>query len=87
VVRFINHYIEKIRDSLDGKNIETVLTELGIRVHRVIYEHLQQFQFTIVGRNPDFNSSRTYSHDLKLKFFSFSTASKALVWARSMTII
>jgi hypothetical protein len=49
VVKFLNYYVEKIRDSLDGKNVEAVLTELGVRFHRIIYEHLLQFQFSSVG--------------------------------------
>lgn len=36
-------------DTLDGKNIECVLLELGIRLHRVIYEHLMQFSYNSAG--------------------------------------
>ena len=39
----------KIRESLDGKNIEFVLTELGVRLHRIIYDHLQQFSYNSSG--------------------------------------
>ncbi|RWS25108.1 exocyst complex component 5-like protein [Leptotrombidium deliense] len=49
VVRFLNQCVEKAKDCLDGKNVEAFLTELGIRFHRVIYEHLLQFQFSSVG--------------------------------------
>ncbi|XP_015590995.1 exocyst complex component 5 [Cephus cinctus] len=49
VVQYVTSMIRHIRDSLDGKNAESVLTELGIRFHRVIYEHLQQFQFNSAG--------------------------------------
>lgn len=49
VVQYVTLMIRNIRDSLDGKNVENVLTELGIRFHRVIYEHLQQFQFNSAG--------------------------------------
>jgi len=38
-----------MKDSMDGKNIEAVLTELGTRFHRVIYEHLLSFQYSSVG--------------------------------------
>lgn len=48
-VKFINHQTTKIRETLDGKNIESVLMELGTRLHRVIYEHLTQFQFNSSG--------------------------------------
>eukprot|EP00095_Tigriopus_kingsejongensis_P004470 maker-scaffold168_size293125-snap-gene-1.75 protein:Tk04470 transcript:maker-scaffold168_size293125-snap-gene-1.75-mRNA-1 annotation:"exocyst complex component 5" len=48
-VKFINHQVAKIRETLDGKNIEAILQELGTRLHRVIYEHLTQFQFNSSG--------------------------------------
>ncbi|KAL0270096.1 UNVERIFIED_CONTAM: hypothetical protein PYX00_007615 [Menopon gallinae] len=49
VVQFMSKMVEKIRESLDDKNAENVLTELGTRFHRVIYEHLQQYQFNTAG--------------------------------------
>lgn len=49
VVQYISSTIKRIKSCLDGKNAESVLLELGIRLHRVIYEHLQQFQFNSVG--------------------------------------
>lgn len=36
---------------MDGKNIEAVLMELGVRIHRVIYEHLLMFQYSSVGKS------------------------------------
>ncbi len=46
-------YIEEcsrvLRTSLDGKNLEVVLLELGIRLHRLVYEHLQQFTVSEIG--------------------------------------
>ena len=41
VVKFVNYQVDHIRSSMDGKNLEMVLLELGLRLHRVIYEHLQ----------------------------------------------
>lgn len=49
VVRYINSQIDNIRFGLDGKNVEAVLTELGIRFHRVIYDHLLQYQYNSMG--------------------------------------
>jgi len=49
VCRFLSQQTEKIRSCLDGKNLETVLYDLGIRFHRVIYEHFQQFQYNSMG--------------------------------------
>ena len=49
VITFVNYQVEKVRHSLDGKNIEFILYELGIRLHRVIYDHLQQFAYSTAG--------------------------------------
>ncbi|XP_066600933.1 exocyst complex component 5 [Prorops nasuta] len=49
VAQYVSGIIRQIRNSLDTKNMENVLTELGVEFHRVIYEHLQQFQFNSAG--------------------------------------
>nr|CAD7450907.1 unnamed protein product [Timema bartmani]CAD7611176.1 unnamed protein product [Timema genevievae] len=49
VVQFVGSTVDRIRDSLDGKNVESLMTELGVRFHRVVYEHLQQFQYNSAG--------------------------------------
>ncbi|KAF7385575.1 hypothetical protein HZH68_014005 [Vespula germanica] len=49
VVQYVTGMIRHIRNTLDGKNLETALTELGVRFHKVIYDHLQQFQFNSAG--------------------------------------
>lgn len=49
VCRFVSVQTERIRTSLDGKNQEAVLNELGVRFHRVIYEHFHQFQYNSMG--------------------------------------
>lgn len=41
--------MKKIKVTLDGKNVEAVLTELGTKLHRVILDHLQQFQYSSIG--------------------------------------
>lgn len=50
VVKFISYIAQTIHGSLDGKNVEVVLTELGTRLQRVIYEHLLQFQYNSLGK-------------------------------------
>lgn len=45
----MNRQIEQIKDSLDGTNLELVLTELGVRFHRVILENIYQFTYSIQG--------------------------------------
>jgi len=49
VVRWVAQLVERIRDSLDGRNVEGALQELGVRLHRSVYEHLMQFQFNSAG--------------------------------------
>lgn len=49
VVKFISECVTKMKDSLDGKNVEAVLTELGTRLHKVILDHLLQFQYSSIG--------------------------------------
>ncbi|XP_015776184.1 PREDICTED: exocyst complex component 5-like [Acropora digitifera] len=46
---FIHSQLSFIQDSLDGKNLESALTEFGTRIHRQIFEHLQQYQYTSIG--------------------------------------
>uniref|UniRef100_A0AAZ3R151 Exocyst complex component 5 n=1 Tax=Oncorhynchus tshawytscha TaxID=74940 RepID=A0AAZ3R151_ONCTS len=41
--------VERVRKSMDGKNVDTVLTELGVRFHRLIHEHLQQYSYSSMG--------------------------------------
>ncbi|XP_074649978.1 exocyst complex component 5-like [Tubulanus polymorphus] len=49
VVKFVGQQLGIIRDSLDGKNVEAVLMEFGTRLHRVVYDHLLQFQYNSIG--------------------------------------
>lgn len=63
----------KIKDALDGKNVDAVLTELGLRFHRLIYEHLQQFQISSVGAMfviCDVNEYRRAAAEFKLPLIS-----------------
>uniref|UniRef100_A0A182MQ72 Exocyst complex component 5 n=1 Tax=Anopheles culicifacies TaxID=139723 RepID=A0A182MQ72_9DIPT len=49
VVQYLNPLIGLIQKTIDGENLAAVLTEFGIRYHRVIFEHLQQFQYNTAG--------------------------------------
>jgi hypothetical protein len=51
VVQYVGSMVDRIRDSLDGKNVEALMMEFGIRFHRVICEHMQQFQYNSAGEN------------------------------------
>ncbi|GJQ76380.1 hypothetical protein Trydic_g2098 [Trypoxylus dichotomus] len=49
VIQYINNIIAQIKNTLDGNNVNAVLQELGIKLHKVIYEHLLQFQYSTTG--------------------------------------
>ncbi|XP_026760590.1 exocyst complex component 5 [Galleria mellonella] len=49
VVSYLNSVMDKIHKGLEGENLNAVTLELAIRLHRVIYEHLQNFQFNSAG--------------------------------------
>lgn len=49
VCAFVRKQVEKIRHSMDGKNVDTVLMEFGVRFHRLVYEHLQQYSYSCMG--------------------------------------
>lgn len=49
VVRQLQPIIAQMQRCMDGANLAAVLAELGQRIHRTIYEHLQQYQFNTAG--------------------------------------
>ncbi|XP_025419969.1 exocyst complex component 5 [Sipha flava] len=49
VVQYLSANIKHIRECLDTKNAELVLAELGIKFHRIIYEHLLQYTYNSAG--------------------------------------
>ncbi|OWF53753.1 exocyst complex component 5-like [Mizuhopecten yessoensis] len=49
VVNFMRTISGSIHSSLDGKNVEAVFTDLGTRLHRVIFDHLQGFMYNSLG--------------------------------------
>uniref|UniRef100_A0A3Q2ZMV2 Exocyst complex component 5 n=1 Tax=Kryptolebias marmoratus TaxID=37003 RepID=A0A3Q2ZMV2_KRYMA len=49
VCSYVRRQVEHVRKSMDGKNVDTVLTELGVRFHRLIHEHLQQYSYSSMG--------------------------------------
>ncbi|GBP48372.1 Exocyst complex component 5 [Eumeta japonica] len=49
VVSYLNTVVDSVHRGLDGDNRNAVALELAVRLHRVIYEHLQNFQFNSAG--------------------------------------
>ena len=49
VTKYVSSTLQQIHTGLDGNNVEAVLRELDIRLHRVICEHLLQYQYNSMG--------------------------------------
>lgn len=49
VVQHLQTSIQQMKKCLDGENQRNVLHEFGIRLHRIIYDHLQTMQFNTAG--------------------------------------
>ncbi|XP_012371275.1 exocyst complex component 5 [Octodon degus] len=49
VCAYVRKQVEKIKNSTDGKNVDTVLMELAVHFHQLIYEHLQQYSYSCMG--------------------------------------
>ncbi|KAK2086709.1 Exocyst complex component 5 [Saguinus oedipus] len=49
VCAYVRKQVEKIKNSMDGKNVDTVLLEFGVCFHQLICEHLQQYSYSCLG--------------------------------------
>uniref|UniRef100_A0A1A9X184 Exocyst complex component 5 n=1 Tax=Glossina brevipalpis TaxID=37001 RepID=A0A1A9X184_9MUSC len=49
IVQNLQSIIKQIKTCIDGENQKNVLREFGIRLHRVVYDHLQTMQFNTAG--------------------------------------
>ncbi|XP_055906878.1 exocyst complex component 5 [Eupeodes corollae] len=49
VVQNLQPTIAQLKKCVDGENLQNVLTEFGVRLHRVIYDHLLTLQFSAAG--------------------------------------
>ncbi|XP_061384431.1 exocyst complex component 5 [Danaus plexippus] len=49
VVSYLNTVLDKLHTQLSDENLSAVSLELAVRLHRVIYDHLQNFQFNSAG--------------------------------------
>ncbi|XP_057655037.1 exocyst complex component 5 [Diorhabda carinulata] len=66
VINYINSIIKEIRANLDGNNVTAILQELGIRLHRVIYDHMLQFQYNTAGAMVAICDLNEYRHCTKV---------------------
>ena len=49
--QFLETQRQIVTSCLDGKNQVATLMELGIRFHRVLVDHIQQFSFNSIGQH------------------------------------
>ena len=49
VSKFLTGQTKEIHSSLDGKNVEVIMSTLGQRFHRMTYEHLTGFSYNSLG--------------------------------------
>lgn len=69
VVKFVRESAARLRDSLDGRNVEAALHELGLRFHRALVEHLLGFTFSSSGAMvaiQDLDHYRRCAQDLRV---------------------
>ncbi|XP_065066238.1 exocyst complex component 5-like [Rhopilema esculentum] len=65
VCSYLKGTVPGIKDSLDGKNREVVLTEFGVRFHRVLLDHFSQFVYTSSGAMTALFDINEYRHVVK----------------------
>ncbi|CAF3910431.1 unnamed protein product, partial [Rotaria sp. Silwood2] len=49
VVRSIDNQIVRLEQTVDGKNLTSILNEFGLRFHRLITDHVFKFEYNISG--------------------------------------
>ena len=49
VVKYLMQAIGQIQKCVDGENLTVVMDDFGVKFHRTIFDHLQQFQFNSAG--------------------------------------
>uniref|UniRef100_A0AC35TJQ8 Exocyst complex component 5 n=1 Tax=Rhabditophanes sp. KR3021 TaxID=114890 RepID=A0AC35TJQ8_9BILA len=49
ICSYLSKMYAVVKDSLDGANLTTVLTEVGIRVYRMLFAHIHNFSYSING--------------------------------------
>lgn len=82
--------MEKIRNSMDGKNVDTVLMELGVRFHRLIYEHLQQYSYSCMGGMLaicDVAEYRKCAKDFKVSMYGLVMYSRVEISSRTLFLV
>jgi exocyst complex component 5 len=64
VLRIIQTQLDHINECFDGKNLNCILKEFGIKYHRCVYEHIIKFEYNELGAVTlirDLNEYRQFS--------------------------
>lgn len=68
VCRFVTTIIGKILDCFDGENVDTVYVEFGNRFYKLIYEHIQRYEFSSIGAMVAISDVKAYSSAIRITF-------------------
>ncbi|KAH7701331.1 CBR-SEC-10 protein, partial [Aphelenchoides avenae] len=49
VTKYVKRAVDRVRDSVDGKNLSAVLEELGTRMYTVVLGHIRSFSYNTAG--------------------------------------
>ena len=71
--------LPELRNALDGKNLDVVLTEFGTRFHKLLLDHLYQYTFTDVGKFAFSNVDCPFVNERKSKLFTWFTRLKKYI--------
>ena len=64
--QYLKEVVPQIKSSLDGKNLEVILTEFGTRFHKLLLDHFYQYTFTSSGAMVALCDVNEYRHAIKL---------------------
>ncbi|KAL3287235.1 hypothetical protein HHI36_001712 [Cryptolaemus montrouzieri] len=67
VSQYITGVIKEISKNLDGSRVNQVLQDLGVKLHKVVYDHMLQFQYNTAGAMVaicDLNEYRSFTKPL-----------------------
>ncbi|XP_045471199.1 exocyst complex component 5 [Harmonia axyridis] len=67
VSQYITGVIKEISDNLDGSRVNQVLQDLGLKLYKIVYDHMLQFQYNTAGAMVaicDLNEYRSFTKPL-----------------------
>lgn len=74
VCKFVTTVTGKILDCFDGENVSAVYIEFATRFYKIIYEHVQRFEFSSVGAMIAISDVKAYSSAIRITSKDISTS-------------